>query len=320
MPRKIAIIPTFTSSHFLKCWIPNVIEVLNPDIIIINEGLFPGGPENKGHLDEEFRKKYCHSKYPNCGFDIIESQLAVLPHNFDKKSPGETGFKFNPRVHLNYVSYLGLVDVNECFLQCMTSFDRYIPEVGDLIFPLEPDAFHHEKDIEAINWYLERLKPGEGLKTRWVDFLETQYYIEAINIVQPKYRRFVYCFDNMENYKSAINGFMSQNYPKLKQIDDFLTFHYPWFVYDRWKELRYELIYRSDPQYWKDFERGLREIRIKSSAYLHEKNNFINHSESSTGPVLMRPSRQDEGRWAKFIDIDHPKHIQNHPNFIRYDI
>lgn len=33
--------------------------------------------------------------------------------------------------------------------------------------------------------------------------------------------------------------------------------------------------------------------------------------------VLIRPSRTDEARWAKFIEISHPKHISNHPNFVK---
>lgn len=67
--RKIIIIPSFASSHLLKCSIPNWIDVLEPDIIVINEGLFPEGPENKGHIDDEFRKKWCY-KDTNAGFDF----------------------------------------------------------------------------------------------------------------------------------------------------------------------------------------------------------------------------------------------------------
>lgn len=316
MPKRIAIIPTFASSHFLKCWIPNVIDVIKPDIIIINEGLFPNGPEDKGNVDSQnFIFKYSFRGVedgnttfrPTVGFDWLETKEICSKYL---------------SVKLESMSYPFDMKVDECFLHCMTYFGDFAPEIGDLIFPLEPDAFHHELDSEIIEMHLKNLQPGQGLKTKWVDFLETQFYTEAINIVQPKYRRFVYCFDNMENYKEAINGFKSQNYPKLKQVDDFITYHYPWFVFDKWKELRFDLIHRPDPQYWKDFEKGLLEIKRWSEELVFDMNCEVPGDES--GEILeipiripIRPSRHDEGRWAKFIDIDHPKHIQSHPNFIK---
>lgn len=317
MSRRIVIIPTFASSHFLKCWIPNVIEVLNPDIIIINEGLFPNGPEDKGHVNSErFKEKYCHTKYQSAGFDFDETLKF---------------FKFQTKdckIGISIFDYAKKT-ASQCFLQCITSFgsngnslDEFMPEFGDIIIPIEPDAFHHEKDIAIISMHLNSLKPGEGIKTRWVDFLETQYYTEAINVVQPKYRRFAYCFDTMENYAEALDGFVSQSYPKLKQVDDFITYHYPWFVFDKWKELRYELIYRSDPQYWKYFEEGLQEIREKSktlhllSKTINKWNEYAVESEIFN-KILLRPSRQDEGRWAKFINIEHPNAIKWHPNYIK---
>lgn len=313
MPRKIVIIPSFASSHFLKCWIPNVIDVIDPDIIIINEGLFPNGPENKGHVDnDKFRSKYCHETYKYAGFDF-EDTLKNLHSNADKCKIG--------------ISYINYHDnpADACFLQCMTSFgldgntlNEFVPEVGDLIFPIEPDAFLFEGDKEVINAEISKLKPGEGIQCKWMDFLETQYYTEAINLQNPKFRRFCYCFDTLEKYKKAIDGFMSQNYPLLRKTESFFIRHYPWFVTGKWKELRYELIYRSDPQYWKDFEEGLQEIR-KISTGEHEGFDtmpYIPH-DFRWPDIVIRPSRQDEGRFAKFIDIEHPKHIQSHPNFVK---
>lgn len=300
MSKKIVICPSFASAHFIKCHIPNLLEVIEPDSIIYKEGLFPRGPENKGHVDiNEFREKYCDENFMSAGFDFNELRLLLSQY---------------PNLKLHKIDYPADATADQCFLQCMSSFgidgDSFSPiqpEVGDIIFPLEPDAFHHENDKDKIQEAISKLKPGEGLQTKWVDFLETQYYTEAINIEQPKWRRFCYCFDNMENYLSAINGFMSQSYPKLKKTTEFITYHYPWFVYDKYKSLRYELIHRSDPQYWKDFETGLREIRRES-----EDNVLLDGSL-----IVIRPSRRDAGRYAKFIDIDHPAAIKEHPNYVK---
>lgn len=316
MSRKIVIIPLFASAHFLKCWIPNVIDVIDPDVIIINEGLMPNGPENKTQIDDEFRKKWCY-KNTNAGFDWEETREIVTGNYWGKR----------PLIICGIVDY-DAADANQCFLDAISTFpaNEYwstIPEVGDVILPLEPDAFHHEMDKDKIAELVSQLKPGEGIQTRWTDFLETQYYTEGINVSKPKYRRFAYCFDNMENYKAAMSGFMSQNYPRLRKVDDFITYHYCWFQPEPYKQLRYELIYRSNPQYWKDFDAGLREIRDMSEQLVNDyKSGDIDilHPRSllaGNRDITIRPSRTDEGRYAKFIDIDHPKHIRSHPNFVK---
>lgn len=313
--RKIVIIPSFASAHFLKCWIPNVIDVIDPDVIIINEGLMSQGPENKTRIDDEFRKKWCYNKHNytfNVGFDWDISGIYTDPY-----------INAGKQLYLQPIEFKSK-DANECFLESITKFDprHNFPEVGDVILPLEPDAFHHEKDKDKIAELVSQLKPGEGIQTRWTDFLETQYYTEGINLVQPKYRRFAYCFDNMENYKAAMSGFMSQNYPRLRKVDDFITYHYCWFQPEPYKQLRYELIYRSNPQYWKDFDEGLQRIAENSkNAGKYEDqlegNEFILRPIKIPNRIVIRPSRTDEGRYAKFIDIDHPKHIQSHPNFVK---
>lgn len=328
MSRKIVIIPTFASSHFLKCWIPNMMEIIEPDLIIINEGIFPEGPENKGHIDSNFKSKYCYPKTnPEniVGFDWKES-LDIFYEKVIEGFPQQSRI-----IGIEYQSS----DVNECFIECMTYFG-FEPEVGDIIFTLEPDAFVFEGDKEIIREEISKLKPGQGLKCLWRDFVGSQYYCESINEFQPKIRRFCYCFDNMENYKKAINGFMSQNYPLLDFTDKFWIRHYPWFVYDKWKEMRYDLIWRSDPKYWQDFEKGLVEIEKNSKYQINLENHIkkmedpeyrelaqkdiMRHATIPRPPdkiIVIRPSRTDEGRYARFIDVEHPKHIKNHPNFIK---
>lgn len=307
MSRKIVIIPEFASSHFLNCWIPNIIETLDPYAIIINSGLFPEGPENKGHIDEAFREKYCW-KGTTAGFDLDETV--------------ETCKQYAGLIKLNLISY-NSNDSVECFKQAISHFGMNEPEPGSIIFVLEPDAFLLELDKNIINEELSKLRPGEGLRCLWRDFLETQFYCENINEFQPKWRRFAYCWDNLENYLEAMgNGFMSQDYPKLKKTDKFWIRHYPWFVFSKWKQLRFDLIHRSNPDYWQDFEKGLQEIRSMTEIYVDylkpNSDGTINLNKIiPSNKILIRPSRQDEGRWAKFIDVEHPKAIQSHTNFIK---
>lgn len=309
--KRIVICPSFASAHFLKCWIPNVIDVIDPDVIIINEGLMPQGPENKTRIDNDFRKRWCYNKHNytfNVGFDWDILGMYIDPYINSGKQLYVQPIEFKSK------------DANECFLESITKFgpQHNFPVVGDIIFPLEPDAFHHEVDKQKIHDRVSQLKPGEGISTKWVDFLETQYYTEGINLVQPKYRRFAYCYDNMENYKAAMSGFMSQNYARLQKVDDFITYHYCWFQPEPYKTLRFELIHRPDG-YWNDFQNGLNMIRWETELHSSQSTWGTSRERENYPPtkIVIRPSRSDEGRYAKFIDVSHPKHIQEHPNFVK---
>lgn len=290
---RIVIIPTFASSHFLECWIDNVVEALNPTHIIINEGLFPAGPENKGHVDSpEFKEKYCYGNW--CGFDYQLTARLIL----------EKADKYpNVKIIFNIKEYTE-TDANRCFLEAISDGLDSVVNEGDIVFPLEPDAFLLESDANIINSEIDKLQIGQGLRCLWRDFLQNQYYCECINEQTPKLRRFCYRFDNMDNYLSAMDGFMTQNYLKLKYTDAFWVRHYPWFVNDKWRELRYDLIYRSNPQYWQDFQSGLELIDERS------------RTKAFTERVIIRPSRSDFGRWAQYIEVQHPKAIKKHKSFL----
>ena len=311
--RKIIILPEFASSHLLKCSIPNWIDVIEPDVIIINSGLFPSGPENKGHIDDEFRKKWCEKEFGIAGFDYGE--VIKLIQTVDAEN----------RIIVTGIMHYERNDANECFLEAISTFHDFEPERGDIVLPLEPDVLFHENDKQKIQEELSRLVPGDGIQVIWKDFLETQFYVEAINEVQPKWRRFAYCWDNLENYQNAMNAFMTQNYKSLRKVNQFIGFHYPWWCPEPWKQLRFELIWRKDPQYWKDFENGLQEIQQESQIMKNwiEFNKKMWLADGFTGQhaipkkqILIRPSRTDQAQWAKFINISHPKHIFNHPNFV----
>lgn len=301
--KKIVIVPSFADLHFFKCWLPNVQEVIEPDHIIINVGLFPQGPENKGNITPEFREKWCHPDMPYVGFDYDD--VVTLCQSYDN-------------VAVNPINYQDS-DANKCFLTAISNGLPEIIEVGDLVFPLEPDAFQHEVNKKEIREITEALKPGQGIATKWVDFLETQFYTETINLDQPKYRRFCYCFDNLQNYRSAMDAFMTQNYSRLRRIDDFITYHYCWLQPPPYKQLRFDLIHRSDPKYWEAFSEGLDEIaqvEVWGRRFI-AGDVYDTRGRDIPSFITIRPSRQDAGRYASFIDISHPKHIHSHPNFVK---
>jgi hypothetical protein len=56
--KKIVIAPVFCETHLIKYQIPNIIDTINPDYIIYNEGMFPFGPEGNTQTDSNFVKNY----------------------------------------------------------------------------------------------------------------------------------------------------------------------------------------------------------------------------------------------------------------------
>jgi len=307
MSKIIAVVTSFAESHLLRCIIPNIVNTLNPDKIIISEGRMKHGPENKGFYDESvFNARWTYKGEGAVGFDWEETKL------LEQEYPN--------LVEVRAMDYDPRWSATECYVQSITypSF-----EIGDTVYCFESDSFLYEDDKIIVEQEVSRLKIGEGLAVKYVDFLETQYYTECVNLGNPKYRRLCYKFDNLENYQKKMGGgYVTQNYHLLKKTDEFFVRHYCWWRPEEYKQLRYDLIYRKDPQYWKDFENGLQKVRKNSTtiALMEKKNIEIGgYCRDSVlfNKVLLRPSRSDEARWAQFIDVEHPEAIKSHPNFVR---
>ena len=300
MAKRIVIIPNFGESHLIKCQIPNLIDTLNPDVVIYNEGLFPKGPESKTVIDEVFKSKYCY-KDTNLAWDTLETQHLIKEAN--KTYP-------NTKWIHNEIKFPAGMNASEAYTYAVSNFNELGVEInsGDYIFPYEPDIFHLESDKQNITFLLEQLKQNEGFTSIWLDFLETQNYIEQINnpwIGRRKGRKLAICFGDMEFYKRVVSNFESQQYNML-YTTELLTYHYSWFRFGKNKELRYDQIVR-EASYWASFEKGLSEMRSNTISNIKQD-------------VLLRPTRSinDPGRLASYVDINHPTAIKTHPNYVKY--
>ena len=294
MSKKIVIMPVFCDTHLIKFQISNIIETINPDYIIYNEGLFPRGPEGSTNITEDFISKYTLDNHR--GFDFLELEEIIYkaqkdyPHiNFilNKMDYDENITSASQNATIAYSNFNDLgVDVNE----------------GDYIFPLEGDVFHHESSTDEIVGYMKQLKPNQGFKSTWIDFIETQFYTEKVNWEPAggkyKQRKICICYGDMEFYKDVVLNFESQNYPMLYPTD-LITYHYAWWRPDKYKQLRFDQLNRANG-YWNNWNNGLKEIR----------NNPKND-------VVIRPHLNDNElmKYATYVEFDQPKHIKEHPNY-----
>jgi hypothetical protein len=297
--KKVVIIPVFCEAHLVKFQIPNIIDTINPDYIIYNEGMFPRGPESSTIVNDNFLQKYTLDGYR--GFDYDDMKDIVEDAKF--KYP-------NTNIILNEMSYEGLSSAPECYFKACSNFSELGIEIepGDYIFPYEGDVFHHQDSKVEIQGYLDQLTNDTGFTSNWIDFLETQYYCERSTLVpfldnkEGRHRKVCIRFGTWDFYKDVLLNFMTQKYPMLSPTD-LVTFHYAWWRPGKYKQLRFTQLQRP-AIYWEQFETGLQQIK-------QNKNNIKTD-------VLIRPSREIGSihRNATYFEIDHPKHIKSHPNWI----
>ena len=310
--KKIVIVPVFCESHLIKYQIPNIIDTIDPDIIIYNEGMFPRGPESNTNVDNSFIEKYTLDGIR--GFDFIE--LEKIIKDAQEQYP-------NKKIILNKMDYNGLLGAPECYYKACSNFEELDIKIerGDYIFPLEGDVFHHENSRDELEGYMSQLDLDTGFKTNWIDFLETPDFCERSTLkplklfsdswaqaCEGRHRKVCIRYGTSEFYKDVISNFMTQNYPMLYPTD-LITYHYAWWRPDKFKELRYAQLNRPK-EYWEFFEKAMKQI-------LHSKQMQVSSNGRDVVIRSDRPAEQTH-RWASFIDIDHPKHVKQHPNFISH--
>ena len=298
MSKRVVIIPNFGESHLIECQIPNLVDTLAPDVVIYNEGLFPNGPESKTQVDKDFRKRYCYGD-TNLAWDTETTQKLITQAQID--------YPDTLWVH-NEMKFPEHLNGSQAYVHAVSNFEEVgiTVEPGDYIFPYEPDIFHLESLKEGISFLLDQLQPDQGFTSIWLDFLETQHYIEANNnpyIGRPRGRKIAIRYGTLDFYKQVVGEFESQNYSMLFK-SDLITFHYNWFRFEKNKQLRFDQIVRK-PEYWAAFEEGLQKMRYNSMHGIEED-------------VILRPSRLegDFMRYGSYIDIEHPLAIRAHHNWV----
>lgn len=300
MSKKIVIAPVFCEAHLIKYQIDNIVDTINPDYIIYNEGMFPAGPESSTLVNSSFIYNYTLDGHR--GFDYQE--LVSIIEQAQIKHP-------QCRIILNPMNYGTVSHAPTCYYMACSNFKQLgiTIEKGDYIFPFEGDVFHHENSKTIIEGYLTQLQPNTGFKSNWIDFIETQYYCERSTLKpfldnkEGRHRRVCIRYGDEAFYKEVLLNFMTQKYPMLYPTD-LLTFHYCWWRPGKYKQLRYDQLNRP-AEYWQHFDKALAEIRQIGN--------------TSRQDVVLRPSHDSSmtSHWASYFDIPHPKHIKQHPNYLQ---
>lgn len=295
MSRKIVVSPTFCESHMIKYQIDNIMNVIDPDYLIYNECLFPSGPENKNNINPDFIKKYCKPGTKR-GFDTDE--LEKIIEDAKKKYP-------HKHIFLNNFEFEDdSLDASLAYLTCVTNLGKANIqfEPGDVIFPYEPDIFLHEKDKVKLYEEMGRLKENEAVRTKWLDFVGSQNYVEyASNFLKGNIRgrKLFIKYGNYEFFSKVCLQYTSQNYGMCR-FCDIPTYHYSWLKPGIYRTMRYEQLKRN-AEYWSTWEKAIQ---------------IINENKTKED-IRIRNKFNDKRDYVCYIEIDHPKEMYDHPCFIK---
>jgi hypothetical protein len=306
--KRIVIIPVFCESHLIKYQIPNIVDTINPDYIVYNEGLFPNATEGQKSLTKEWLTKYTLNGEGRRGFDFEDLQEIII--NAQKKYP-------DTNIILNEMDYQYGMTPTDCFIKATTNFEELgiKLEEGDCIFPFEGDVFHHENSKDEINGYIEQLKPDEGFRSVWIDYHQNQYYCEKQHIPTLDENRDGNCmsrricikFGTMDYYLNIMKNFMSNDYHDpvngygMLYPTDLVTYHYSWWRPGKFRDLRCDQLMRQ-VGYWDIIKHCL----DRADELIYDE-------------ILIRPNnRHSTSGWIKYWDeYEHPKHVKEHPCYLK---
>ena len=106
-------------------------------------------------------------------------------------------------------------------------------------------------------------------------------------------------FGTWQYYKDIVSNFTSQKYQQLHIFPRYI-FHYAWWRPGKYKELRFRQLIRPD-----HYSNAVRQALLQAQ-------------ENRLDKIVIRPERHESDllRYIVRIEIDHPKEIKQHNNFI----
>ena len=269
--------------------IDNIINVIGPDYLIYNEGAFPRGPETKGNPG--YLVKYTLDG--RRGFDYPDLVKIV-----EQKRREHSGCP--TQIILNTIDYQDK-PAPECYYEGCSNFAELGITIGrgDLIFPFEADIFHLAAEADIIKEECDKLVPDSGLKTKWLDFIGTQYYLQRA----PFSRKLCIRYGTEGFYRQVLLDFQNQRYEMLHYVDRITTFHYAWVRPTKYLRMRYEQLVRNSQEYWPTLDQGIQDIIKARSEPRHD----IRIRKEPNGPAEA---------FAIYYGGPHPEEFKEHPCYL----
>lgn len=276
--KKIVTVPIFNEAHFLPHFLKNVNEVIEPDLIILNEGMFPHGPENRGNMNEEFIKAYTWNGDGKRSFDIEQAVEIASQHD---------------NVILNKMDY-GNISTKDAYIQAFThGIPEDTPETAS-IFLTEADVFIHEGDKVHLEEIIRHLPDDVVLTASFQRFFISPF----VRIVSDKERRVVMKYgDGSLVHKVASDNFLDHYVDRYAVKTELRVFHYEWIRPGKYYDAR------------KAQFSGARDPALMD-AHDHMRNHIYKYGGvvDCVWPLRLHTD----------FTVDHPIHFRDHPEYQRF--
>lgn len=276
--KRIVILPIFNEAHFLPYFIKNVKEVIEPDLIIMNEGMFPRGPESRG-VNDRYIKEFTYNGDGKRSFDIEEVREIVKEHS---------------NVTLNEMEY-GDITTQEAYVKAFTHGIPDDLQADAAVFLTEADVFIHEGDKTLLNEIVAHMPNEEVITAAFLRFFISPF----VRILPNKERRIVLKYgDGSLLHKVASDNFLDSYLRRYATHCELRVFHYEWI--------------RPGKYYFA--RRGQFDNKFKRNPLVLEMHDRCKEQIDAHGKIKQEwPLSLETNK-----NIDHPTHFRGHPEYQRF--
>lgn len=278
--RRIVILPVFCEAHILPFFLRNMCEVVEPDMVIMNEGPWPRGPE--GNITTNKLSRWI--KDGNRSFDL-EAMISAVEEV--EKEHREVAFS------MNFMEYKPGLNTRTAQAHCYR-FGLPPMKTNDILFLLGADELIHEDQKDLLNRLITRLRPDTGFIGESVRVFTSPKILLAGQ--RPGFP--VLMWGSGELYRDVFtkdNFWLAEGSTVLKRKSRLRCFHYEWLRPGTYYDLRVAQLYRS-PKKMRSFN--------ATTAYIKE-----HHKLPPLGVTWPKLTEAPD-------DINfHPKHIHGHELF-----
>lgn len=294
---RVVILPIFNEGHLIPLFLQNMHEVVKADLVIMNEGFWPTGPEG----DVEFTQDFLDEYVPNGrSFDLESVKESVF--GAQKKYP-------DMDVVLNEIVHPAGAPTEDCE-RLAYSYGLPSMKPDDVVFILGADEFIHEKQADLLTYWINQTEPNRGILAQPFRFTASP----KVMVVPAFPLRLCMKWGDGSAYRTVFSdyGFVgppcypggyAEDGPKFDERLDLNIYHYEWLRPDKYFDFRMGQLNRHD-DFWEKWIKAMRYVRKHHSAPTEDDNNIKG--------VRHRVHLEDVS--DKDIDF-HPEAIRNHRLF-----
>lgn len=286
----VTVEPCFAEGHILEAHIRNTCEYLKPDHMIIGEGLFPSGPEDslRAQRMKEFKRLYTTDGKRSFDIDLMRNIVSRCQNSYP-----------NTQIHWIEMDYPEHWDTRATYEHVYTLPERVLDlQPDDIVLATETDLLFTEWEADNLRTHSEALPHGGSNSV-----IIKQFFVSPQVMMGMRHRRGAWKWGTGAEYRQHFNIYYNEQV-SVRQLRNPLNvgWHYEWTRPPKYYEMRLEQTYKHGVDgIIKDL------VKIIDSGDLNKAMDYAKRSYHMRNYSI-----------APYTLEDHPVHIRNHPNLVRY--